>query len=102
MDWVGLHQLIKMFQTRYCFPTSISQEDNGLLPITHAIPKPNNFSNLPDYFVQKGVVIAFSQVRDLNGVTPLRVRQLLLDLLKYNDNIGNEVNIWQQLSFGIY
>ncbi|KAI8141998.1 hypothetical protein BJV82DRAFT_616718 [Fennellomyces sp. T-0311] len=91
MDWVGLHQLCKMFQTRYCFPTSIPQiEENNPLPITHAIPKPNNFSTLPDYFVQKGVVIAFSQVRDLNGVTPLRVRQLLLDLLKYNDNIGNE------------
>ncbi|KAI9479594.1 hypothetical protein BDB00DRAFT_173553 [Zychaea mexicana] len=90
-DWVGLHQLYKMFQGRYCFPPAGSPSDpEDPLTWTHAIPKPNNFSTLPDYFVQKGLVIAFSQVRDENGVTPIKVRQLLLDLLKYNDNIGNE------------
>ncbi|KAI9278501.1 hypothetical protein BDA99DRAFT_8605 [Phascolomyces articulosus] len=91
-NWVGLHQLYKMFQNRYCFAPAGMQPDDTEDPLTwtQAIPKPNNFSNLPDYFVQKGLVIAFSQVRDGNGVTPIRVRQLLLDLLKYNDNIGNE------------
>ena len=95
-NWVGLHQLYKMFQNRYCFAPSggaIPEDDDAEDPLTwtQAIPKPNNFSNLGDYFVQKGLVIAFSQVRDQEGVTPIRVRQLLLDLLKYNDNIGNEV-----------
>ncbi|KAG2226887.1 hypothetical protein INT45_010166, partial [Circinella minor] len=94
-NWVGLHQLYKMFQNRYCFAPSGSgmpEDDDAEDPLTwaQAIPKPNNFSNLGDYFVQKGLVIAFSQVRDQEGVTPIRVRQLLLDLLKYNDNIGNE------------
>lgn len=92
MNWVGLHQLYKMFQSRYCFPSSYQQmEIDNDIPVYPAIPKPNNFSNLPDYFVQKGVVIAFSQVRDQHGVSPVKVRQFLLDLLKYNDNIGNEV-----------
>lgn len=63
------------------------------LPITMGIPRPNNFSDLPDYFVQKAIVVAFSEIRDQNGLTPIRVRQLLLDLLRYNDNTGNEVSI---------
>ncbi|KAI8088239.1 hypothetical protein BDF21DRAFT_378346 [Thamnidium elegans] len=93
LDWVGLHQLNKMFHKRYCFPvSSFSQSamDDEELPMTFSIPKPNNFSSLPDYFIQKASVVAFSQVRDDRGLTPVRVRQFLLDLLKYNDNIGNE------------
>lgn len=80
-----------MFVARFCFPTQPSQLDSVThIPLAPVIPKPNNFSTLPDYFVQKGVVIAFSQVRDPYGRTPAKVRQFLLDLLKYNDNIGNE------------
>ncbi|KAI9256062.1 hypothetical protein EDC94DRAFT_636102 [Helicostylum pulchrum] len=93
LEWVGLHQLNKMFHKRYCFPvSSFSQSvmDEDELPMTFSIPKPNNFSSLPDYFIQKASVVAFSQVRDDRGITPVRVRQFLLDLLKYNDNIGNE------------
>ncbi|EPB84066.1 hypothetical protein HMPREF1544_09197 [Mucor circinelloides 1006PhL] len=93
LNWVGLHQLNKMFQKRYCFPVSSfaqQQMDQDDLPITNSIPKPNNFSNLPDYFIQKATVVAFSQIRDERGLTPVRIRQFLLDLLKYNDNIGNE------------
>ncbi|KAK4514480.1 erg10, acetyl-CoA C-acetyltransferase [Mucor velutinosus] len=93
LNWVGLHQLNKMFQKRYCFPVSSfaqQQMEQDDLPITNSIPKPNNFSNLPDYFIQKATVVAFSQIRDERGLTPVRIRQFLLDLLKYNDNIGNE------------
>lgn len=93
LNWVGLHQLNKMFHKRYCFPVSSfaqSTMDDEELPMTNSIPKPNNFSSLPDYFIQKASVVAFSQVRDDRGLTPVRIRQFLLDLLKYNDNIGNE------------
>ncbi|KAI8070359.1 hypothetical protein BC940DRAFT_13700 [Gongronella butleri] len=93
LHWVGLLQLGKMFQRRYCFPLSSSHEmmdiDDGV-PLTPAIPKPNNFSNLQDYFIQKSVVIALSRVRGDDGLTPIKVRQCLLDLLRYNDNLGNE------------
>lgn len=100
MKWVGLHQLCKMFQSRYCFPQQDSPMDiDDDVPVTQMIPRPNNFSNFSDYFVQKGMVIAFSQVRDNHGRTPVQVRQLLLDLLKYNDNIGNEVG---KQSFWLY
>ncbi|RCI03150.1 hypothetical protein CU098_000195, partial [Rhizopus stolonifer] len=93
LNWVGLHQLNKMFQKRFCFPvSSLTQRamDQDDLPLTNSIPKPNNFSNLSDYFLQKASVVAFSQIRDDHGLTPVRIRQFLLDLLKYNDNIGNE------------
>jgi transcription initiation factor TFIID subunit 2 len=93
LNWVGLHQLNKMFNKRYCFPVSSfaqSAMEDDELPMVTSIPKPNNFTSLPDYFIQKASVVAFSQIRDDRGLTPVRIRQFLLDLLKYNDNIGNE------------
>ena len=103
LNWVGLLQLNKMFQKRFCFPLPASyMEVDKDIPITPAIPKPNNFSNLPDYFLQKASVVAFSQVRDEHGNTPLKVRQFLLDLLKYNDNTGNEVSFVRGISSSAY
>ncbi|KAI9251722.1 hypothetical protein BY458DRAFT_444054 [Sporodiniella umbellata] len=94
LNWVGLHQLSKMFHQSYCFPSNVRSENDKRhadgLPLIHSIPKPNNFSNLSDYFLQKASVVAFAQVRDDRGLTPVRIRQFLLDLLRYNDNIGNE------------
>ncbi|KAI9315007.1 hypothetical protein BX666DRAFT_1965766 [Dichotomocladium elegans] len=91
LDWVGLLQLNKVFYRRFCFSLNSSRVDmDDTIPVTLAIPRPNNFSNLPDYFLQKSMVIAFSQIRDAHGLVPLKIRQFLLDLLKYNDNTGNE------------
>lgn len=64
--------------------------DDGI-PLVSGVPRPNDFSNLPNYFIQKASIIAFSHVRDEYGLVPLKLRQFLLDLLKYNDNTGNEV-----------
>ncbi|KAG1173845.1 hypothetical protein G6F70_005514 [Rhizopus microsporus] len=93
LKWVGLHQLSKMFHQRFCFPINSQNDSNDQMndfPLIHSIPKPNNFSNLSDYFLQKASVVAFSQIRDERGLTPVKIRQFLLDLLRYNDNIGNE------------
>lgn len=60
--------------------------------MVQCIPRPNSFANLVDYFVQKALVAAFALIRDDNGLCPLPVCKLLLDLLKNNDNTGNEVN----------
>lgn len=100
MNWVGLHQLFKMYLTRFCVPNPHADEYfQHDIPLGPVIPKQNNFSNLCDYFVQKGAVIAFSQVRDERGMTPIKVRQLLLDLLKYNDNVGNHVSFIRMVIF---
>ncbi|ORX42682.1 hypothetical protein DM01DRAFT_1350220 [Hesseltinella vesiculosa] len=91
LHWVGLLQLGKMFKKRYCFASATQDMDlSDDLPFEMAIPKPNNFSNLQDYFIQKAVIIALSRTRDDNGLTPVKIRQFLLDLLRYNDNLGNE------------
>lgn len=93
LNWTGLLQLFKAFEKSYAFALTASNLNiNDNLPITPVIPKSNDFSALPDYFVLKGMVIAFSEVRDRYGRVPLSVREFLLDLLKYNDNTGNEVS----------
>ncbi|KAG1450870.1 hypothetical protein G6F46_007102 [Rhizopus delemar] len=94
LNWVGLHQLSKMFHQRFCLPISSQSSGNDgktdELPLIRSIPKPNNFSDLSEYFLQKASVVAFAQIRDERGLTPVKIRQFLLDLLRYNDNIGNE------------
>ena len=75
-------------------PDSMATDEDQNLPISHAIPKPNDFSTLTDYFLQKASVVAFSQIRDEDGRTPFTIRRFILDLLKYNDNTGNEVCLY--------
>ncbi|KAH8552281.1 hypothetical protein BGW37DRAFT_304462 [Umbelopsis sp. PMI_123] len=92
INWIGLLQLTKIFQKKYCFtPANEDAFIDPVLPMVQCIPRPNNFSNLVDYFLQKAVVAAFALIRDENGLCPLPVCKLLLDLLKYNDNTGNEM-----------
>ncbi|RUS23026.1 hypothetical protein BC937DRAFT_93382, partial [Endogone sp. FLAS-F59071] len=91
LDWVGLLQLTKAFQKRFCYPSSTfaDQVSEGEIPVLPCIPKPNNFSSLTEYFIQKSIPVAVSQVRDERGHAPLKIKQFLLDLLMYNDNTGN-------------
>lgn len=59
--------------------------------VAESIPLPNDFSNYSDYFLKKSVVTALCELRDPATRTVWRnVRQLLLNLLKYNDNSANE------------
>ncbi|KAF9948419.1 hypothetical protein BGZ72_009665 [Mortierella alpina] len=88
-DWVGLLHLTKTFQHKYCYSPTHSttfQSPDGTIP---CMPKPNDFSSLAEYYVQKAIPIALSNIRDEKGYCPLRVRQFLLDLLRFNDNTGN-------------
>ncbi|KAI9279295.1 hypothetical protein BY458DRAFT_502620 [Sporodiniella umbellata] len=92
LNWIGLYQLSKMFCRDYCFPPKHHFSDHSPdgLPFVCSIPKPNNFSDLSAYFLQKASVVAFSQIRDDQGLVPIKIKQFLLDLLRYNDNVGNE------------
>ena len=52
-EWVGLLHLIKTFQQRYCYPSmhiTTFQDPNSTIP---CMPKPNDFSSLAEYYVQK-------------------------------------------------
>jgi transcription initiation factor TFIID subunit 2 len=95
-------QLTKIFQKKYCFtPPNEDAFIDPVLPMVQCIPRPNNFANLVDYFLQKAVVAAFALIRDENGLCPLPVCKLLLDLLKYNDNTGNEVSFGASYSLSL-
>ncbi|KAJ1828056.1 hypothetical protein LPJ56_001320, partial [Coemansia sp. RSA 2599] len=79
LDWIGLHHLLKIYANRYC----IENEAKELLP------KPNNFANVGEYFTQKAVLAALSNVRDRYGEAPSQARSLMLTALRYNDNSEN-------------
>lgn len=54
--------------------------------------RPNDFSDLESYFMQKGVAEVISNVKDNSGRTSPEVLEFLLDLLKNNDNSRNFYN----------
>ncbi|KAJ4485637.1 hypothetical protein J3R30DRAFT_3440949 [Lentinula aciculospora] len=85
LDFLGLFHLFKLF-LRYCYEPEDSNQD---LFSHNFIPKPNDFSDLSEYFVRKSLVSAISRIRFENGKTPSVVRQFLIDQLRYNDNTAN-------------
>ncbi|KAI6031377.1 hypothetical protein BKA83DRAFT_4199448 [Pisolithus microcarpus] len=85
LDFLGLFHLFKLF-LRYCYDPEDPAQD--LFAHTY-VPKPNDFSDLSEYFVRKSLVHGISRVRFENGKTPTVVRQFLVDQLRYNDNTAN-------------
>ncbi|TFL06150.1 hypothetical protein BDV98DRAFT_558917 [Pterulicium gracile] len=85
LDFLGLFHLFKLF-LRNCY----EPEDPNQDLFAHSyVPVPNDFSDIPEYFVRKSLVSAISRVRFENGKTPAVVRQFLIEQLKYNDNTAN-------------
>ncbi|KAJ3830293.1 hypothetical protein F5880DRAFT_1516515 [Lentinula raphanica] len=85
LDFLGLFHLFKLF-LQYCYDPEDSKQD---LFTHNYIPKPNDFTDLSEYFVRKSLVNAISRIRFENGKTPSVVRQFLIDQLRYNDNTAN-------------
>ncbi|KAI0660528.1 hypothetical protein C8Q70DRAFT_976084 [Cubamyces menziesii] len=85
LDWLGLFHLFKLF-LRYCYEPEDPKAD--LFNHTY-VPRPNDFSDLAEYFVRKSILRAISRVRFENGKTPPVIRQFLIDQLRYNDNTTN-------------
>ncbi|KAI0937072.1 hypothetical protein AcV5_005059 [Taiwanofungus camphoratus] len=85
LEWLGLFHLFKLF-LRYCYDPEDPKPD--LFNHTY-VPRPNDFSDLPEYFVRKSLLRAISRVRFENGKTPPIIRQFLSDQLRYNDNTAN-------------
>jgi transcription initiation factor TFIID subunit 2 len=53
------------------------------------IPTRNNFQDLQEYFIRNAVITALTLYRDDRGWSPIQVRRVLIDLLRYNDNSNN-------------
>lgn len=75
--FAGLNYLIMAFKKLFCFEDS-------------TIPKSNYFDDFGKFFLLKALPEILSSIRDDDGKTPTRIKGLLFNLLKYNDNSNNE------------
>jgi transcription initiation factor TFIID subunit 2 len=76
-EWVGLFHLKKTFRELFCLPNS---------PLT----RPNDFSDRSMYLLQCAIPKAIARIKGEDGRSPLEAKQFLLDLVRYNDNRGND------------
>ncbi|KAF2281296.1 uncharacterized protein EI97DRAFT_389820 [Westerdykella ornata] len=77
LDWIGFFHLKKAFQELYCIPGS---------PMTRS----NDFSDRAAYIIQCAIPKAIARIKGADGKAPMFVKRFLLDLIRYNDNRGNE------------
>ncbi|KAK4749006.1 hypothetical protein SAY87_026455 [Trapa incisa] len=75
-DWAGLLHLMKFYKGRR-------------FDATIGLPKPNDFRDIPEYFVLEAIPRAVAMVRTADGKSPREAVEFVLQLLKYNDNNGN-------------
>ncbi|MQL82527.1 hypothetical protein Taro_014999 [Colocasia esculenta] len=75
-DWAGLVYLVRFYKSRRF------DADIGL-------PRPNDFHDIPEYFVLKAIPQAIALVRAADKKSPREAVEFILQLLKYNDNSGN-------------
>ncbi|ODV62956.1 transcription initiation factor TFIID subunit TAF2 ASCRUDRAFT_31537 [Ascoidea rubescens DSM 1968] len=75
-QFIGMKHLIKAFQILFCYENS-------------SVPVNNDFSNFPNYFLQKGIPVALSKIRNIDGRCPNEIKIFILNLIKFNDNQGN-------------
>ncbi|XP_014560027.1 hypothetical protein COCVIDRAFT_23795 [Bipolaris victoriae FI3] len=76
-QWVGLFHLKKAFRELFCLPNS---------PMTRS----NDFSDRSMYLIQCAIPRAIAKIKGEDGRSPLEAKRFLLDLVRYNDNRGND------------
>jgi transcription initiation factor TFIID subunit 2 len=76
-EWTGLFHLKKAFRELFCIPGS---------PMTRS----NDFSDRSLYLIQCAIPKAISKIKGEDGRAPLEAKRFLLDIIRYNDNRGNE------------
>ncbi|KAH6585131.1 hypothetical protein BASA61_007054 [Batrachochytrium salamandrivorans] len=83
----ALGNLNKMYYDLFCIPVEGA-----------TVPKRNNFSSFQDYKLRQEIIRSLARFIDARGVTPTVVRVLFIDLLRYNDNSGNEFSDGEWIS----
>lgn len=76
-DWIGLFHLKKAFRELFCIPGS---------PMTRA----NDFSDRSSYLIQCAIPRAIAKIKGEDGKVPMEAKRFLLDIIRYNDNRGND------------
>ncbi|KAF9736050.1 hypothetical protein PMIN02_001628 [Paraphaeosphaeria minitans] len=77
VELIGLYHLKKAFQTLFF----VSNSD---------MTRPNDFSDRAVYNVQCAIPRAIAKVKGRDRKTPAQVKQFLLDIIRHNDNRGND------------
>lgn len=72
----GMHHLMRVFKRLFCFHDTTA-------------PRPNDFSNKKEYYVQAAIPMALAKIRGGQPFCPEEARKLILDQLIYNNNEGN-------------
>ncbi|GAB2300049.1 hypothetical protein Dimus_034090 [Dionaea muscipula] len=75
-DWAGMLHLVKFYKSKR-FDTTIG------------LPKPNDFHDFVEYFVLEAIPQAIATVRTTDKKSPKEAVELVLQLLKSNDNTSN-------------
>ncbi|XP_062194463.1 transcription initiation factor TFIID subunit 2-like [Phragmites australis] len=75
-DLAGLLHLVKFYKSRR-FDADIG------------MPRPNDFHDIPEYFVLEAIPHAVALARSSDKNSPREAIEFILQLLKYNDNNGN-------------
>lgn len=77
LDWIGLFHLKKAFQDLFCLSGS---------PMTRS----NDFSDRSLYLIQCAIPRAIARIKGETGKAPIEAKRFILDLMRYNDNRGND------------
>ncbi|RDL33106.1 uncharacterized protein BP5553_08545 [Venustampulla echinocandica] len=75
--WIGLKHLEKAYHEFFCYPDS-------------KMARSNDFTDKRAYWVETSIPKSLAQIRDTRGDCPKEARQLILDMLRFNDNGNNE------------
>ncbi|RLV96604.1 Transcription initiation factor TFIID subunit 2 [Spathaspora sp. JA1] len=75
-NFIGLSYLLRAYKEMFCFSGS-------------TIPKSNDFGDFRQYFIQVSIPGILSKIRDENGDVPPVIKELLFNLVKFNDNTNN-------------
>lgn len=75
--FAGLNYLVMAFKKLFCFDDSL-------------VPKSNSFEDFGRLFLQKAIPKFMGTIRNEDGITPMKIKILLFNLLKYNDNANND------------
>ncbi|EGV64495.1 hypothetical protein CANTEDRAFT_120010, partial [Yamadazyma tenuis ATCC 10573] len=75
-NFMGMNCLIKAYTQLFCFPNS-------------TIPLANDFGNIPKFMLQREFPRIFCSIRDDNGNVPFALKDIILNLVVYNENSNN-------------
>lgn len=75
--WIGLFHLKKAFRELFCLSGS---------PMT----RQNDFTDRSSYLIQCAIPKAIAKIKGEDGRAPMEAKRFLLDVVRYNDNRGND------------